>query len=378
MTLLLAALLAAIGDTPLSASAAARFDHAVRLQQRGALAEAEAEYRALIADVPGHAESHANLGVVLARQGRYEEAVASYATALRLDPALTAARLNLGIAYYRAGQLEKASAALDEYLRLDPASVQARELLGLILVDMGRDAEGAGHLERSLPSDPDNAAALYALGRAYLRLHRPEEVSVASRLESLPAGRRLAHLLRGLSRLERGESRSALDELQAAAALDGELPELQVSLGIAYLRAGQRTEARASFERELARSASDARSLYYLAFLDHEEGRLDQARGRLDTLLSFDPGSGPGNALLGRILLQDGRALEASRALELAVARDPEDSTRHYLLARAYQALGRREDAAREFAQVQRLKDGELEAEKLRSPRPESPRDRPQ
>jgi predicted Zn-dependent protease len=364
--LLLTCLLAAGGDVPLSEAAAARFNRAVALQQRGALAEAEAEYRALIAEVPDHAKSHANLGVVLARQGRYEEAVARYATALRLDPALTAARLNLGIAYHRAGQLEKAAEALDEYLRRDPASVQARELLGLILVDLGRDSEGAAHLERALAGDPDNPAALYALGRAYLRLHRPEEAPVVARLERLPDGRALAHLLSGISRLERGESRSALEELEAAARLNPGLPELEVSLGIAYLRTGQRAEARASFERELGRSASDARSLYYLALLDQEQGDLDQARRRLDTLLSFDPGSGLGNALLGKILLQQGKAIEACRALEVAVARDPGDSTRRYLLARAYQTVGRREEAAREFAEVQRLKDRDLEAEKRR------------
>ncbi|HMB29458.1 MAG TPA: tetratricopeptide repeat protein [Blastocatellia bacterium] len=41
--------------------------------------------------------------------------------------------------------------------------------------------------------------------------------------------------------------------------------------------------------------------------------------------------------------------------LEIAVAQNPNDANLRFQLARAYQQSGRRQDAAREFAEAQRL-----------------------
>src|SRR5260370_26199055 len=96
--------------------AAARFKRAVALQHQGALNEAAAQYRALIALAPDYAEAHANLGAVLSRLGKYEDAIESYRMALRIDPRLTPVLLNLGIAHYRVRQFSKAVAALEQFL----------------------------------------------------------------------------------------------------------------------------------------------------------------------------------------------------------------------------------------------------------------------
>ena len=55
---------------------------------------------------------------------------------------------------------------------------------------------------------------------------------------------------------------------------------------------------------------------------------------------------------------------EAVRALEQVVAQQPENSDA--LFACALQKLGRKEDAAREFAEAQRLKVQANEREKIR------------
>ena len=68
---------------------AARFDRAVKLQRAGKWAEAEAEYRAVLAARPNYAEAHANLGAVLIRMDRYREAIREYETALKIAPNLT-------------------------------------------------------------------------------------------------------------------------------------------------------------------------------------------------------------------------------------------------------------------------------------------------
>jgi len=58
------------------------------------------------------------------------------------------------------------------------------------------------------------------------------------------------------------------------------------------------------------------------------------------------------------------------KPLEAAVAKDPEDGEKRYQLARVYLQLGRREEAAREFAESQQLKARQLQRDRERIPKP--------
>jgi Flp pilus assembly protein TadD len=53
---------------------------------------------------------------------------------------------------------------------------------------------------------------------------------------------------------------------------------------------------------------------------------------------------------LGRFLLDSGKSKDAVQPLETGAKLAPENPTIHFALATAYQRLGRKEDAAREFA----------------------------
>jgi tetratricopeptide (TPR) repeat protein len=343
----------------------ARFKRAIELQRQGALEEAAAEYRAVIKSAPGYAEAHANLGAVMSRLGRYAEAVAGYEEALRLNPQLTPILLNLGIAHYRAEQFAKAAAVLDRFLVKAPDHMQARQLLGISLVALGRDADGVAQLE-PISETTDDPTALYSLGLAYLRLNRPELKTIISRLAASSAGKPLGLLLRGQWLLSNLAFKQAVGELEEAARFNPELPRLQYSLGLSYLKLGRSQEALACFERELRHSQQDFSTLYYLAYLHELSGTLDAARTRVEEALKLEPQSPEANALLGKVLFKQGKAAEAVAPLEAAVAKDPADSEKRYLLARVYQQLGRRQDAAREFAEVQRLKNRAIEQEKMR------------
>jgi tetratricopeptide (TPR) repeat protein len=343
----------------------ARFNRAVELQRQGALEEAAAEYRAVIKSAPEYAEAHANLGAVMSRLGKYDEAVAGYEAALRLNPQLTPILLNLGIAHYRAEQFAKAAEALARFLVKAPDHMQARQLLGISLVALGRDADGAAQLE-PISETIDDPTALYSLGLAYLRLNRSEVKTIVSRLAATSSGKPLGRLLRGQLLLSNLEFKQAASELEEAARFNPELPRLQYSLGLSYLKLGRSQEAIACFERELRQSTQDFSTLYYLAYSHELSGKLDLARGRIEEALNLEPQSPEANALLGKVLFKQGKAAEAVAPLESAVAKDPADSEKRYLLARVYQQLGRRQDAAREFAEVQRLKNQAIEQEKTR------------
>lgn len=350
--------------------AAAKFSRAVALQQQGKLDEAAAEYRAALALKPDYPEAQANLGVTLARLGKYDEAIAAYETALKLAPHLTPILLNLGIAHYRAGQHAKAAEALKSFLEKRPDSVQARQLYGLSLVELGRDEEAITQFEMTLDAAPPDAAALYNLGLAYLRLGKPGFRATLERLASFPAGRPALHLLQGQAFLRDLEFDKALEELQAAAKLNPDLPRLHFALGLAHLKLSHNKEAIAAFEEESKRNPQDFPTIYYLADALEKDGDLDVAKRQVEAALKLDSQSPEANGLLGKILFKQGKAAEALKPLEFASAKKTTDHELRYTLARVYQQLGRREDAAREFAEVQRLKAEQLKKDRANTPKP--------
>ena len=179
-----------------------------------------------------------------------------------------------------------------------------------------------------------------------------------------------SHLLKGQVLLFQMEYERAVAELETAAGLSAELPRLHYSLGLALLKLGRNKDAAASFEKELVRIPRDFSTLYYLAYLNEAEGNLDAAMERLSVALRLDPKSLEGNALLGKILVKQNKAAAAVGPLEFAVKGDPDDPDKHYTLARVYQQLGRSENAAREFNEVQRLKAAQLKSDRARTPKP--------
>ncbi|HYE75159.1 MAG TPA: tetratricopeptide repeat protein, partial [Blastocatellia bacterium] len=233
---------------------ATRFNRAIELQRQGALQEAVAEYRALLAIAPNYAEAQANLGVVLARLGNYTEAIKAYEEALRLKPELTPILLNLGIAHYKAGQFAKAVEVLERVIVIAPNHTQARQLIGISLVELGRDADAIIYLEPALSSAQTEATTLYSLGLAYLRLHRSEVSRVVEQLASRSDGAALGHLLHGQALLEEFAFEKAAAEFESAAKLSTELPRLQFLRGLTAFKLGQSGQAREYLEAELKRT----------------------------------------------------------------------------------------------------------------------------
>jgi tetratricopeptide (TPR) repeat protein len=353
-----------------AADPATQFQTAVALQQQGKFDEAAIAYRALLKAKPDYVEAQANLGVVLARLGKYEEAVAAYTAALKLAPQLTPILLNLGIAHYRAGQMGPAAETLQKFLAQTPNSVQARQLYGIALAALDRHEEAIAQLVQTLDAAPPDPLVLYMLGMAYIRLGKPGLRATLERLASFPAGRPALHLLQGQAFLRDLEFEQALEELNKAKELNADLPRLHYALGVTHLKLAHNQEALTNFTEEAKRSPRDFSTIYYLASTLEAADQLDAARQRVDAALKLDPQSTEANALLSKILSRQGKDAEALPPLERAIAKDPSDPVKRYMLARLYRQLGRTADATREFAEVQRLKAEQLKNDRARAPKP--------
>jgi Tfp pilus assembly protein PilF len=145
---------------------------------------------------------------------------------------------------------------------------------------------------------------------------------------------------------------------------------LHYTLGLAYLQLNRNAEARQAFLEETRRTPRDVQTLVSLALIYEADADLPTAHKYVKAALQLDPQSSDANALLGKILMKQGREAEALPPLKRAVARDPKNPDNRYALARLYRQLGRAADANREFAEVQRLKAKQLEQDRKRTPKP--------
>jgi predicted O-linked N-acetylglucosamine transferase (SPINDLY family) len=174
-------------------SADAHFRLAGVLQNQERLAEATAEYEAVIAREPGHVEAHNNLGTILKgrqqlaaaephfraavtgnpifatgyinlgslrlTQGRLAEAAADYRQAIQLEPCSAVARSGLGQVLQKQGQLTEARTCFEEAIRLDPTDAEGHRKLGYLDALAGRFDEAIANCKQALRLQPDFALA---------------------------------------------------------------------------------------------------------------------------------------------------------------------------------------------------------------------------
>lgn len=88
-------------------------------------------YQRVLADYPGHAETHNALGLIYAAQGRHAEATGEFAKAVDSAPAVASLRNNLGYAYLLQERFADAITALEIAAQLDPANHRVRDNLAI-------------------------------------------------------------------------------------------------------------------------------------------------------------------------------------------------------------------------------------------------------
>lgn len=227
---------------------------AVQAHQAGQLAEAEAQYRRLLAHLPEHAEALHMLGVLLAQTGRHREALPFLRQAMARQPRQAACAINLGEACRRAGLLEEAAEALMRALTLAPNLPEAHFNLGNVRKDAGQLEEALACYERAVQLKPNYANAYFNLGNTLRDTGRlPRAVAAFRQAVTLNPRQADVHLNLGAALLGMGDSESALTHLHRARELAPDHPELDGSLGDAYFKQGRLAEARRHYAQLLAR-----------------------------------------------------------------------------------------------------------------------------
>jgi len=385
----------------------------------GAYDRARAELLAALAQDPRVRRAHYYLGMVLLiNEGvpRADDAIAEFRKELALSPDDPTTHLFLGAALVLAGRPQEALPSLERATRSPAAPARAFFYLGRCLLALGRPAEAVDAERRALERAQGSPEASlvrgihYQLGLALRKAGDAEGAAVhlaeAQRLSTLAAERSrgdfggqpvdapvsedprpaidpalapspvaglpseqrtrlhdrvaeaLARAYANLGVIEAQGQRfdRAAERFEAAAGLDPEFPQVQYFLGVARYNAGQYERAAESLERARASRPGDADLRRMLAMAWLNTGAYAKAAG----LLRDDPERETNPSLQVSYLValvRSGDAAGAVTALEAAARRESQNAEIHSLLAEAYRALGRMEEAEQQLEIVRRLND---------------------
>jgi tetratricopeptide (TPR) repeat protein len=249
----------------------------------------------------------------------------SLRTALELARKAASRSPEFGFAWERVAELEfsfghtsSAAQALARSLELSPRDAQALALNGFILAAQNRTDKAMAWFDRSLAVDS-------ALGNAWLG--------------------------RGLCRIRRGDAKGR-EDLLVAAALEPQRAALRSYLGKAY--ANEFDDARAAKELRLALrlDPADPTGWLYLALLDQQENRIDDAVRNLEKSQDLNDNR---SLFRSRLLLDEDRAVRSANLASVyrdagmtdvsvreaahAVTYDYDNYSAHLFLAESYDAL---------------------------------------
>ena len=305
-------------------------------------------------------------GVVLEERGEIERAAADYREAVRLDHGDFAATVRLARAVLLAGDHEAAARILDQ---LGQGRGDAAIMLAVradIAIAQERWQAAADLLERAYTLEPDAGALAYKLAMVHRRLGngaltrewlaRRGDANAAPKIDdplllevaSLSLSARF-YVKVGEWALERGDTRSAVDSLARAAALDPD----DVDVGLTYANvlgvAGRPADAIAEVRRVLGIDRQSAHGWYLLAWLmrtmDEESHRLESLMAvRRSLRLAEDDRT---RVLAAAFSMRERRFKEAMNDYEILLSGNP-DKPAYYLYWLSLARLGLGDCDARE------------------------------
>lgn len=202
------------------------------------------------------AKIYLQLGADQFAQREYNKAVESTMEALKYDPESAAAYNHLGIIFMETKRYPKAEEYFQKALKLQSEYPEARNNYGVLLTRMDRFKEALNHFETALKSEkyltPENA--LTNMGYAYYRMGKLSKAKVYHQkaLDIIPEFC-LANKNLGDVYAKEKNYKTAAEFFQKAATTCPLYEEGQYKLGLALMKLGQRSVAKAKFEQLIHR-----------------------------------------------------------------------------------------------------------------------------
>jgi predicted Zn-dependent protease len=264
-----------------------------------------------------------------------------------------------GMIHYQRNEFAAANTAFEKAIAQESSDLQAVQMRGVTLYRMGQPAEAIPLLERSNSTIANvNADGTYVLAVCYLDVHRYDDARrIFAKQYKLPADSAASYLFVGRMLLRRNEPTES--ELMARKALELEprLPLAHLLLGQVALSRSREADAIIEFEAERKINPMDGEVYERLGDSYVRASRYEDAQQALNCALLLEPNSTGPYILLGQVLLKREDPLTALNYLIRAEHMDPSNHRTHLLLGQAYRALGRKDDATREYKNAETIQN---------------------
>ena len=280
----------------------------------------------LVAQQPSECPAILERGRQAYESRHFEISAAEFERALIFCAPQAQILLALGEAQLMAGRTDVSIDSLRRVTKLEPTNAMAHKVLGDALYLAGKELEAEQSLKTSLSLNAQFEPALYALGRIYYQQKRFPQ---------------------------------AVQRFQEIIELDPKNYRAHDNLGLCYDVLHRDAEALRHFLKALDLVYKDHPEYDWahanLAEFYLKRDRYEKAFQLAAEAAQRNPQSARNFFLTGKALVNLNKDELSLRWLERAVALDPNYREAHYLLARAYQKLGRKEVSETEFARFREL-----------------------
>lgn len=203
----------------------------------------------------------------------------------------------MAAAYFEAKEIPLAIKEATATLDIDPEHKRAHYLMGFIYQGRRDYTKSIKHYQAVLDVDPAYHFARNNLGTVYLELNRWDDAGEQFKLlleEPLYPTPELAHNNLGWALYQRDDYDRALEHFKMAAFLKPGMCLAHNNSGLAYLGAGNLSEAMYSFQEAVRHCPNEyAEPHFHIGKLLAEAGN-PKARGHFETCARLEPGSNLG------------------------------------------------------------------------------------
>lgn len=293
--------------------------------------------------------------VTAAPQDKPVASIQSLRQAVAQSPSNIALRLQLAAAYFQLGDLEHARREYQAAHEAEPDNLQAALGLAYAYVKLGRNEDAVNLLAPLEPGHTSNLDLEYMLGYAEIEAgHAAEGIP---RMETVAHARNSAdaYLIAASARIYLKQYPLAKADLEAAKALNPNLPGLQTLLGHADYALGDLQAAAAAFQQALRQNPRDFAANLYLGSIRLGQGDFADARPLLELALQLGPNVPLARMQMAKLDAMTGQSQKALQALEALEKDLPDWLDPHVELASLYYKLHRPADGAREREIVAKL-----------------------
>jgi tetratricopeptide (TPR) repeat protein len=380
----------AINANPLSIPA--QILKATALEQSGAVTEAVAALRDLLAHAPTVVEAQLQLAAIYITQRDMQGAADLAGQAVTIRPQSGLAHLLFARASLGTGNLARAESELRALAATNPQSAEIHTLLGELYVQKRDVAHARESFDKALKLQPASVEALGGMVTVLLaekKLDAARTIIVAQ-LKTSPDDPNLLALA-GATFQTTGDMQRAEEVFRKAVQLDPANFDAYRSLGNLYMTQHRLEEAKKEYELAASRrpeAAVGARTMVGLIL--EMQGKRDEARKQYEKVLELNPRAAvaannlawehaeagenldvalqlaqtakaqmPNNGMvsdtLGWVYYKKGLASLAVTALKDGVTQDRSNPLLHYHLGLAYAKNGNREEARRSLEQALKL-----------------------